>query len=204
MRRTKADKLGELEDQIKGLERRTDELRAERDAANALIGRMRESIETAQSMVESFVYSFDMQERADGVLEWSEDCWEDKYYELLSDWNKFVPQYNAVVAPRLRNFGRPLLASDAQRDDVLKRHRARQSLRSIADDTELSLRTVRTIIDKRDRLDRSSVARLKRTAPEVLADLRARRKERKTLPRRVTALKKETAKLLKEAKGHDH
>lgn len=42
MRRTKADKLGELEDQIKGLERRTDELRAERDAANALIGRMRE------------------------------------------------------------------------------------------------------------------------------------------------------------------
>ena len=106
-------KLGELEDQIKGLERRTDELRAERDAANALIGRMRESIETAQSMVESFVYSFDMQERADGVLEWSEDCWEDKYYELLSDWNKFVPQYNAVVAPRLRNFGRPLLASDA-------------------------------------------------------------------------------------------
>ena len=63
--------------------------------------------------------------------------------------------------------------------------------------------SVRTIIGKRDRLDRSSVARLKRTAPEVLADLRVRRKERKTLPRRVTTLKKETAKLIKEAKGHE-
>lgn len=35
----------------------------------------------------------------------------DEYKKLCADWNKFVGEYNAVVVPRERNFGRPLAAS---------------------------------------------------------------------------------------------
>ena len=37
-------------------------------------------------------------------------------------WNRFVPDYNAIVAPR--NVGRPLAASEAQVATVLKLHKA--------------------------------------------------------------------------------
>jgi Homeodomain-like domain len=59
-----------------------------------------------------------------------------------------MKKYIALIAHR--NIGRPLAASDAQRATVLKLHKAQHSLRSIAEDVNLSLRTVRTIIDKRD------------------------------------------------------
>jgi hypothetical protein len=128
---------------------------------------------------------------------------EQKYFALRADWNKFFPKYNAVVAPRRRNFGRPLAASNAQRADVLKRRKAGQSLRSIADDTNLSLRTVRTIIDKADRVDRATLARLERIAPDKLAEahLRARKRLRDALPQQINALEKRGEDLIKRAKG---
>ncbi len=42
----------------------------------------------------------------------------DNYYALLKEWNRFVPEYNAAVAPHKRSVGRPLAASPAQKDDV--------------------------------------------------------------------------------------
>jgi hypothetical protein len=61
-------------------------------------------------------------------------------------WNKLVPEYNAVVAPR--DIGRPVAASDAQQTEVMVLHKAGKSLRWIAGATGLGLRTVRTIVDK--------------------------------------------------------
>jgi hypothetical protein len=84
---------------------------------------------------------------------------------------------------------------------VLKRHKAGQSLRSIAEDTNLGLRTVRTIIDKADGVDRATLARLQRIAPNKLAEARERmhRRARALIPRRVTELQKRGAKLRKKA-----
>ena len=86
---------------------------------------------------------------------------------------------------------------------VLKLHKAGQSLRSIAEDVNLSVRTVRTIVDKKDGVDRSRVARIKLVEPSLLAGITAQRKVRATLPRRVSASKEKMAKLIKEAKGHE-
>jgi hypothetical protein len=55
----------------------------------------------------------------------------------------------ATVRPR--NVGRPLAASEAQCATVLKLHKAGTSLRAIAEETSLGLRTVRTIVDGRKR-----------------------------------------------------
>ena len=45
MRQTKADRIGELEDQITDLKRRNDELRQQRDTEKELVGKLREAIE---------------------------------------------------------------------------------------------------------------------------------------------------------------
>ena len=84
---------------------------------------------------------------------------------------------------------------------MLKLHKAGQSLRSIAEDVNLSVRTVRTIVDKKDGVDRSRVARIKLVEPSLPPH--AQRKVRATLPRRVSASKEKMAKLIKEAKGHE-
>jgi hypothetical protein len=68
----------------------------------------------------------------------------DKHQKLVKDWNRFVWQYNRVVAPRPS--GRPLAASDAQIADVVKRRKAGASLRAIVANTGLGLRTVRSIL----------------------------------------------------------
>jgi hypothetical protein len=66
------------------------------------------------------------------------------------------PDYNADVLKR--NAGRPLAASEAQVEEVLKL----RSLRGIAEDTSLGLPIVRTIIDKGDSRDRTSIKHLQR------------------------------------------
>jgi hypothetical protein len=130
----------------------------------------------------------------------------DRHRDLLKKWNAIVQIYNARVAPSLRNFGRPVAASRTQKDDVLKRRKAGGSLRSIAGETGLGLQTVRTIIDKRDGLDRATAARLKRILPDKLAQMRevredTNRRARKYFPKQVAAALKEAEGLRKELKG---
>ena len=87
------------------------------------------------------------------------DEWFEKYQMLLRNWNRFVPEWNALVRPR--NVGRPLAASEAQVAEVLKLHKAGGSLRGIADATSLGLATVRTIIGQKNGTDRTTVKHLK-------------------------------------------
>jgi hypothetical protein len=57
--------------------------------------------------------------------------------------------------------------------------------------------TVRTIIDKAAGVDRATLARLERIAPNVLAEAEGRY----VLPRRITEMHKSGVKLIKRAKG---
>ena len=64
-----------------------------------------------------------------------------------------------ILNAGLQDVGRPLAASDAQVATVLRLHKDGKSLRWIVDETSLSLRTVRTIVDRRNGTDRTTKAR---------------------------------------------
>ena len=203
------DRIIELEDELKQLRQRVDELRLERDKERALVAEMREHVEDEALLREQWVEAFNMVLNDAGEWSWADGLMQryehlhGKYVALVRDWNKFIPRYNAEVAPKRRNFGRPLAASDAQREDVLKRRRKGQSLRSIAEEMNLGLQTVRTIVDKSDGLDRATLARLERISPNRVAEARERanRKARAALPKRINEMQKRGATLIKRAKG---
>lgn len=202
-------RIGELEDALKQRDARIVELTAERDAERVILAAMREHVEDTGAMIDNWIEAFRMEQNDKGELSFHVslvqryDELREKHLALIRDWNKIVPRYNEAVAPTIRNFGRPLAASPAQQEEVLKRRKAGQSLRFIVEATGLTLRTVRTIIDKADGVDRATLARLKRIAPDKLAEAeeRARKRLRDMLPRRITASLKQGARLLKAAKG---
>jgi lambda repressor-like predicted transcriptional regulator len=95
--------------------------------------------------------------------------------------------------------GRPIAASEAQQDRVLKLHKAGKSPRWIADEMGLSRRTVTTVIEKSDGTDRTT------SKHRVRLGLEPKRNDWRqaaitNLPRRATGLRKEAKKLLKEAR----
>jgi hypothetical protein len=148
-------RIGELEDELKNAKQRIDSLKTDFDALAKLVAEMDEHLNEERETRERWCDAFDMVLNDKGEWDWSDwlkqrhEAWE-KWDALRKDWNRFVGEYNSVVAPRRRNFGRPLQASDKQREDVLKLHKAGMSLRGIVDDTNLGLSTVRTIVDKKD------------------------------------------------------
>ena len=135
--------------------------------------------------------------------------WEDhkalheEHQKLIRQWNKFVGEYNSAVAPR--GLGRPLQASDAQVKDVRKLRKKGVSLRSIAGQTGLGLRTVRTIVEKDQGADRVSkrtnVLRKRELNRLRAADYRARNRGRDQLPKRINETLKRGQELTKAAKG---
>jgi hypothetical protein len=84
-----------------------------------------------------------------------------------------------------------------------RRRKAGQSLRDIADETRLGFQTVRTVVDKAASVDRATLARIQRIAPDMLAEAgeRSRKRTRDALPRRINAALKDCAELRKRAKG---
>jgi hypothetical protein len=96
--------------------------------------------------------------------------------------------------------GRPLAASEVQQAAILKRHKAGKSLRWIAEELTLSLRTVRTVIDQHDGTDRTHGKRRVNLGLEPkLKDWRVASRER--MPKRLTEHFEKGRKLLREAKG---
>jgi DNA repair exonuclease SbcCD ATPase subunit len=194
-------RIGELEDALKDKERRIEDLRDERDRQAQLITKLREQLEECDAQIERWIEAFDMQLDDKGLWIWNVKDEHGRYLALLQEWNRFVPRYNATVAPR--NMGRPLGASEAQRRQVLRRRKSGESLRSIAEDMTIGLRTVRTIVEKVDGVDRATLARLNCLAPDRAAEIRARRisKDRAALPKRINENLKRNAELIKGAKG---
>jgi hypothetical protein len=114
---------------------------------------------------------------------------------------RFVGEYNATV--RHRNVGRPLAAGDGQIAAVLNLHKCGKSLRAIAEETNLGLSTVRTIIDQDGQRDRTTVKHLARIRRDMGEDWtwQSRKRTRTALPQRINAVLQQGAELSKEAKG---
>jgi hypothetical protein len=198
--------VGELEDEIKHRDRRNEELRQEIDELRELVRKLRENAEGYQENIEQWCESFDMVMTESGGWTWQR-FW-DEHNKLVDDWNKLVRDWNRflpVINASHQNVGRPLLASEAQCADVLRRRKAGESLRGIAEETNLGVGTVRTIIGKHFGVDRTTKKhrhRVERIEIDRAQQAKWKRQRRTgdDLPKRVTRYVKETAALIKEAK----
>jgi hypothetical protein len=204
---TPQDRIAQLEDALKEKERRLQELKADLDKANDLVQRQDEHIRACAETIEVWQAAFEMKLRADGVWVWNEtvvagDKWHDRYVDLLHKWNRNVADFNATMVRR-RNVGRPLAASDSQRQTVIKLRTAGKSLRAIAKQTSLGLTTVRTILDQCDRRDRASLKPLERIGQDTAEERtwQSQKRTRRGLPRRINALRRQGDELHNEAKG---
>jgi hypothetical protein len=112
----------------------------------------------------------------------------DSHNGLVKRWIKIVGEYNAIVAPK--DIGRPLAASKAQREQVLKLRNEGLPLRLIVDETSLGLQTVRTIIGRKERSDRTSMKRIERLGIDntELIRAKARKRGRIALPKRINEM----------------
>jgi hypothetical protein len=108
-----------------------------------------------------------------------------------------------VDLAKRRPVGRPIAASEAQQDEVLRLRKQGRSLRAIAEETGLGLRTVVTITGKGEETDRTTMKLLQRIVPDRAAALRdkARTRAIKGLPKAINATRKAGRNLIKEAKG---
>ena len=198
-----SQQIGELQDEIKRRDERIEELRGEVDELRDLVRRMEENIEDHRNVIERWTETFEMEMTDDGSWTW-EPFWEeheklvDDYNDLVRRWNKQVPLINC------QNVGRPLGASEAQCAQVLKLRKAGKSLRGIAEETSLGLSTVRTIIAKENRSDRTTKLHRARIDPSSQPAVRAWKRQKRigdALPRQVTQVLEDGGNLLKEAKG---
>jgi hypothetical protein len=205
-RKPRPNRVADLEDQLKERDRRLADLKRDLDVERDLTQRLDEHLRDASDMIEQWKQAFDMVLNEEGLWVWDSsfaqgEQWLQKYQALLREWNAFVPDYNAVVRPR--NVGRPLAASEAQCDQVRKLRKAGASLRGIAEETNLTLTTVRTIVDQADGVDRTTRKHLARIDPDRAAERQWRSKSqgRKVLPKRIAAWEETAAELRKEVKG---
>jgi hypothetical protein len=122
-----------------------------------------------------------------------------RFGDLVKRWNRAVPILNAGS----QEVGRPLAASEAQIATVRRLHKQGKSLRWIVDETNLTLRTVRTIVGRDDGTDRTTKTR--REKIEIDKFTRSRWKSQKrtgdALPGRVNAVIETGNALATEAKG---
>lgn len=206
-------RIAELEAELRQRDDKIKQLNRERDEAGELADQMREHTEEVDNrLLENWIEVFEMQRGDSGNWMWDpaqSELW-DKYLaalererKLVTEWNKFVGKYNAVVAPRER--GRPLAASAAQQAEVVRQRKAGETLPAIAMATSLSLRTVRTITEKaagKGRAGkRTNELRRKEFDRQRAAAYRVRYKARDELPKQIAEVQKTGAALIKAAKG---
>jgi len=211
---TNTDKLKaqveELEADLRHRDDQIKELRQEHSQAVDLVDEMREHVEGANELVESWIEAFGMELDESGMYDFGRDLLVDqhsklieKHNKLLREWNKFVGEYNSTVAPR--DLGRPLQASEAQIKEVRKQRKRGASLRAIAAQTGLGLSTVRTIIGKDAGTDRTgkraNLLRKREINRLRAAEYRAQKRTREQLPKRITETQKRGEELVKAAKG---
>jgi hypothetical protein len=211
------DRIATLEDELKQRDSRIKELTNERDEERELVSKMREHVEDCDAQIQRWIEAFDMEQNDRGVWEWRASFvegneWFEKYDALLREWNRFVPEYNAMLALVderrqagtlvKRERGRPLAATPEQRQTVFSLREQGVSLRGIADEVGLNLQTVRTLIGKIDGTDRTS-KRLQRIASDraAAARWRARKRTRDGLPKHINETLAKGRELVKEAKG---
>jgi hypothetical protein len=203
--RDPAERIAELEAELRQRDAKIKELTTERDEALELVDRKREQVEDCGTLIDDWIAVFDMQQGENG--KWLFDpaqskLWEDhlalfkEHQDLIRQWNKFAREYNAVVRPRPR--GRPRAASVEQEKTILRLRKGKTSLRAIAAVTGVSTRAVRTVLSgtqQTNALRRKEFARLRAAA------YRARKAGRDRLPQAIEERQKIGAALVKAAKG---
>jgi hypothetical protein len=165
---------------------------------------MEEHVRERDEYLETFISTFDLTLNDDGRWENGEfirghNALVNRFNELVDRYNKLVRDFNQYAVPP-KPVGRPLAASEAQRAQVIKHHKAGKSARWIAEEMTLSRRTVTTVIDKLDGSDRNTQKRRRQLGLEPKRkDWRPAAMAR--LPKRATAHFEKGRELLKEAKG---
>ena len=142
--------------EIAHLRDRIIELLEKLDKEHNLIAAMQQHIERAHEQVErsnqtikQWIEGFEMTPTDKG-WSWKDDligCYNDllnKYNELVKKWNRYIDCFEARQA-----VGRPLQASEAQQAQVRKLRKIGHTLREIANETNLSFQTIRTIIGQK-------------------------------------------------------
>jgi hypothetical protein len=113
-----AERIAELETELKRRDDKIKELTTEQDEAQELVDRQREHVDDASQLIEGWIEAFDMHQSDDGLWCFDEassvhfqayDRLLEGHRKLIREWNKFVAEYNAVIRPRER--GRPIAAS---------------------------------------------------------------------------------------------
>ena len=225
----KDKRIAELEDAVKIRDRRIEELRSEVDEQRELIRALEESTDDYTNSIESWCEAFGMEMTEDGAWTWKPFITEmiAKEIELNAlkrDYNALVAQHNDLVNTWNikhmggRNVGRPLEASDAQCETVLKLRERGASLNDIAAETSLGVRTIRTILDKKNGADRTSRKyqamwcrgifkhHAERLAPEPDARRKAHKRKQRirsinALPQRAQRVHGEMVELRKRVRG---
>jgi hypothetical protein len=205
-------RIGKLEDDLKQRDERIAELRDEVDEQRELIRELEQHVKERDEYMEGFIATFGMQLGADNCWDWEDSAAAKQLDKLTDDYNGLVKEYNEMRESFLYawskvhpgNIGRPLAASDAQKVEVLKQRKLGSSLREIAADTNLSVRTVRTIVSQSSGTDRTTRKHRARLQPTFEVKHRVKdkgRMSRTTLPKRATAHLENGRELLKQAKG---
>jgi DNA-binding protein H-NS len=139
--------------EIAHLRDRIIELLEELDKERNLIAAMREHIERAHEQVErsnqtikQWFEGFEMTNTDKGWA-WKDDPIEG-YNDLLNKYNELVKKWNRYIGSlkTRRAIGRPLQASKVQQAQVRKLRRVGHTVREIANKTNLSFQTIRTIL----------------------------------------------------------
>jgi hypothetical protein len=205
----------DLEDQLKQRDHRIAELKDEIDELRYLNEKLRTNQQVWREQFESWKEAFRMVMGDDGVWTWNSDDsggqeWLDKYLIVARDYNSLIRDYENVVSDRfgngtLRDPGRPIAATPEQREIIYQSHEEGRSLREIAEDADVGLQTVRTLLGKIDGTDRVSRRLFKYFEAHIdrkeVTAWKAHKRVRDALPKRLHEHSKQTEKLIKEVKG---
>ena len=196
-------KIADLERELQFRDRRINELKNEIDGLRQAVREMEDWVTERDAYLEHFITTFGLELDNDGHYRngnFIRDHQQlfNEHNDLISRYNKLVRRFNANIV-RVQPVGRPIAASEAQQDRVLKLHKAGKSPRWIADEMGLSRRTVTTVITKSEGTDRTT------SRHRLRLGLQPKRKDWRqaaimTLPRHATELRKDAKKLLKEAR----
>src|SRR6267143_2194893 len=196
-------KIADLERELQFRDRRINDLKNEIDGLRQAVREMEDWVTERDAYLEQFITTFGLELDNDGhyrngnFIRNHQQLF-NEHNDLISRYNKLVRRFNANIAS-VQPVGRPIAASEAQQDRVLKLHKAGRSSRWIAEETGLSRRTVTTVIEKSDGTGRTTSKRRVRLGLEPKRN-DWRQAAITNLPRRATGLRKEAKKLLKEAR----
>ena len=123
-------------------------------AMRAHIERTHEQVERSNQIIKQWIDDFEMTV-TDKRWAWKDDLIE-CYYDLLNKYNELVKKWNRyVVSFKTRQaVGRPLRANEAQQARVRKLRKVGHTVREIANETNLSFQTIRTILRQKSGVDR--------------------------------------------------